>query len=387
MENVRPSILQDADDPLFISLTGAPIRFGRLVTAFFQRVTGLHINTTRIRSMEATECATLLSRNEVTVAQRDSLQKVSGHSDITSEKYYEMLDRKRDMDNAIQVHQKLLSPTAKKHTSDAEHFSHSSPPTKRSRQRSSPSFPSESRQRPRSDLEECDADSGVSDISDTDSQQHRQQDSWSPPQSAYREQHPRSPSFPSESRQRPRSDLEECDADSGVSDISDTDSQQHKQRSPPQSAYREQHPRSPSFPSESRQRPRSDLEECDADSGVSHRQQDSWSPPQSSSVAAYRERLDPRSPSQPNSGLDSTVGILHPSIANRSGSKIPWTDIEINIVGTWCTKFYEQHGNHNVVASCLLYILNDSDIRKHFHPRHVMDNTRLRWAWEKYKKQ
>ena len=304
--------MQGVDDPLFISLTGVPIRFGRLVTAFFQRVTGLHINTTRIRSMEATECATLLDRNEVTVAQRDSLQKVSGHSGKTSKKFYEMLDRKRDMDNAIQIHQKMLSPTKKTSTSDAEHSSerYSSSPAKRLRQRSPLG---------------------------KDLDRHNQ--------------HPRSPSSssssPSESRQRqrqqPRSarhDLE--DSDSALSDLSDTDSP---------------------------------------------RRADSRCPPQSSSAGAYRERRpDPRSPSQSDNHLDSTVGRLHPSIANRSGTKIPWTDIEMHIVGTWCKSFCAQHGNHNVVASCLRYILNDSDIRQHFHPRHVMDNTRLRWAWEKYKK-
>jgi hypothetical protein len=192
-----------------------------------------------------------------------------------------------------------------------------------------------------------------------------------------------------------------------LSDLSDTDSPRRADsRSPPQSssagAYQEQHPRSPSSSSSSlsesrqRQQPRSahhDLE--DSDSALSDlsdtdspRRADSRPPPQLSSAGAYHERRpDPRSPSQSDNHLDSTVGRLHPSIANRSGSKIPWTDIEMHIVGTWCKSFCTQHGNKNVVASCLRYILNDSDVRQHFHPRHVMDNTRLRWAWEKYKKQ
>jgi hypothetical protein len=261
----------------------------------------------------------------------------------------------------------------------------------------------------------------LSDLSDTDSP--RRADSRSPPQSssagAYQEQHPRSPSSssnsPNESRQRqqPRSerhDLEDSDSalsNSALSDLSDTDSPRRADsRSPPQSssagAYQEQHPRSPSSSSSSlsesrqRQQPRSahhDLE--DSDSALSDlsdtdspRRADSRPPPQLSSAGAYHERRpDPRSPSQSDNHLDSTVGRLHPSIANRSGSKIPWTDIEMHIVGTWCKSFCAQHGNKNVVASCLRYILNDSDVRQHFHPRHVMDNTRLRWAWEKYKKQ
>ncbi len=81
----------------------------------------------------------------------------------------------------------------------------------------------------------------------------------------------------------------------------------------------------------------------------------------------------------------SSVGLLHPCIADSSGRRVPWTDNEISIVGTWCTRYKSQHpGNINVVAGCLRYILNDNDVRQQFHPHHVLDSTRLRWGWQKY---
>lgn len=79
----------------------------------------------------------------------------------------------------------------------------------------------------------------------------------------------------------------------------------------------------------------------------------------------------------------SNVGLLHPC-HEETGRRVLWTAEEIQIVGKFCTQHPE---SINVVSMCLKFIMADPNIRQHFHPHHIADSTRLRWGWEKYKKQ
>ena len=108
VEIVRPKLMEEANDPLFISLSGSAIRIGRYVSAFFNRVCGLHINTTTIRSIIATESAFLYSKGEISTAARDSIQHISGHSGITAQKYYQKRSRVQDIENSSSVINHLL---------------------------------------------------------------------------------------------------------------------------------------------------------------------------------------------------------------------------------------------------------------------------------------
>ena len=79
------------------------------------------------------------------------------------------------------------------------------------------------------------------------------------------------------------------------------------------------------------------------------------------------------------------IGVLHPCL-HASGRRVTWSAVECSIIGKWCSQHQQQHPESvNVVSKCLRYILNDSQVRQHFHPHHVMDSTRLRWGWEKFK--
>ena len=106
---VRPKLMENGTDPLFISLTGSAVRIGRYVSAFFKRVCGLHITTTTIRSIIATESACLFSNGKISASARDSIQNINGHSGITAQKYYQKRSRIDDMENASTVINQLLS--------------------------------------------------------------------------------------------------------------------------------------------------------------------------------------------------------------------------------------------------------------------------------------
>jgi hypothetical protein len=108
--DVRPQLKEGPQDPLFISLTGTPLRFGRLVTDFFKRIADLHISVTTIRAVIATGAASLLGNDIITIEEHEGVSYTSGHSGATVLKYYKKQDRKRDMANATEVHRKLLKP-------------------------------------------------------------------------------------------------------------------------------------------------------------------------------------------------------------------------------------------------------------------------------------
>ena len=106
---IRPKCMEGPGDPLFITFSGTRLRVGRFVTAFYKRVLGLNINTTRIRCIVETESAQLLLTGKINQEQRDSVLNQNGHSSITSQKYYQKRSRTRDMNCAEDVHKQLVT--------------------------------------------------------------------------------------------------------------------------------------------------------------------------------------------------------------------------------------------------------------------------------------
>jgi len=125
LDDVRPKLKQNPTDPLFIGITGKELRVGRLVTSFFKRVLNLNIHTTRIRSIIATECATLLARGEISNEANESMNCISGHSGITAKKSYIKRSRIDDIQSAKFVHKKMLRETALEDVlADEQHHEH-----------------------------------------------------------------------------------------------------------------------------------------------------------------------------------------------------------------------------------------------------------------------
>jgi len=106
---VRPKCMEGLQDPLFITFSGTPLRVGRFVTAFYKRILGLNINTTRIRCIVETESSQLLFDDKISQGQRDSVLNQNGHSSITSQKYYQKRSRMRDMNYVEDVHRQLVT--------------------------------------------------------------------------------------------------------------------------------------------------------------------------------------------------------------------------------------------------------------------------------------
>ena len=250
LSDVRPKIKLNPTDPLFIGITGNEVRVGRLVTAFFKRVLDLNINTTRIRSIVATECAELFARGEISNTANESMHNISGHCGITAKKYYIKRSRIDDIKSAKFVHQKMLRLDVETETAALE------------------------------DLNETD-------ISGPDNGAELM-------------------NLACESDTR---------AIQSVSMASSDMSSLHQQAT---------------------QIPASD------------------------------------------------IGSLHPQ-GNSESSRINWTSKEISIAGLWSQRFRKTHpDNKNVAAKCLQYILNDDEARKHFHPHHLMDSTRIRWGIQQF---
>ena len=109
MVHFRPQQFgQDPDDYLFISQKNKPVSVGTLVIRFFKRTLGLHITTTRIRSMVETESEQLREDGQISAADRTSILNINGHSGATADKHYVKKSRMGDVDHAQAVFQKLI---------------------------------------------------------------------------------------------------------------------------------------------------------------------------------------------------------------------------------------------------------------------------------------
>lgn len=109
MVHFRPQQFgQDPDDYLFISQKNKPVSVGTLVIRFFKRTLGLHITTTRIRSMVETESEQLREDGQISAADRTSILNINGHSGATADKHYVKKSRMGDVGHAQAVFQKLI---------------------------------------------------------------------------------------------------------------------------------------------------------------------------------------------------------------------------------------------------------------------------------------
>jgi hypothetical protein len=364
----RPQLMEGPKDPLFISLTGTPLRFGRLVTDFFKRITDLHISVTTIRAVVATGAVSLRGNGVITNEQLEGVSNTSGHKGETVHKYYQKQDRTRDMHNATTVHRKLLNPAHLEESTidvnilDCGPFMSRSPIID-----DAPlvafitSAYSDNLLHPLADdavtlhTEPCAVD--VTEPSHCD----QTQSPLGAVTASIERQAPQSPlgaAIASIERQAPQSPL-----GAAIASI---------ERRAPQAWDQTQSPLGAAIASIERRAPQA---------------WDQTQPPLGAVTASIERRAPPAwTVTQPIvASAVSSVGLLHPSIAD-SGRKIPWTETEINIVGTWCERYKALHpDNTYVVAGCLRYILNDSDVRRHFHPHHLMDSARLRWGWKRYR--
>lgn len=86
------------DEPLWLTYYGNAIGdAGKRVTRFFKRTLGLHISTTRIRSLVETEVHKLFKQGRVTQEQKMSVQNINGHSSEVTEAFYLMEQREEDV--------------------------------------------------------------------------------------------------------------------------------------------------------------------------------------------------------------------------------------------------------------------------------------------------
>ena len=109
MEHFRPlQFGQGPDDYLFITQKNKPVSVGTLVIRFFKRTLGLHITTTRIRSMVETESEQLREDGQISAADRTSILNINGHSGATADKHYVKKSRMGDVGHAQTVFQKLI---------------------------------------------------------------------------------------------------------------------------------------------------------------------------------------------------------------------------------------------------------------------------------------
>jgi hypothetical protein len=142
---MRPNLLENDDDPLFITFQGSKLRIGRFVTAFFKRTLSLNISTTTIRCIVETQSSDLLLRGEISQEARDSVLTVNGHSSITSkvfwycyycitllisfklQKYYQKRSRTQDVAHVDKVHRRLVASSGPSATSaeDKEDYAES----------------------------------------------------------------------------------------------------------------------------------------------------------------------------------------------------------------------------------------------------------------------
>ena len=342
----RPQLMEGPKDPLFISLTGTPLRFGRLVTGFFKRIINLHISVTTIRAVVATGAVSLRGNGAITVEQLEGVNNTSGHNGKTVQKYYQKQDRTRDMHNASTVHRKLLNLAHLEESTIDVNILDCGPFMCR------PSFPIIDDVRLVDSITSACSENLLHSIADEAvtlnvTEPCAAVDVTVP---SYRDQ-TQSPlplgaaAASIERRAPPAWDQTQSPLPLGAAAAS------NKRQAPP--AW---------------DQTQSSLPLGAAAASIERRAPPAWTVRQPIVASAV-----------------SSVGLLHPSIAN-SGRKIHWTETEINIVGTWCERYKAQHpGNTYVVAGCLRYILNDSDVRQHFHPHHLMDSARLRWGWERYK--
>jgi hypothetical protein len=74
---------------------------------------------------------------------------------------------------------------------------------------------------------------------------------------------------------------------------------------------------------------------------------------------------------------------------DEPNKKAPWTDFEIETVGLWISRLLQDRPNlkFKAVQLCLEHIRGNEQLRQRFHPFHIVDSNRLRYAWITWKRQ
>jgi hypothetical protein len=334
---IRPKCMEGPSDPLFITFSGTRLRVGRFVTAFYKRVLGLNINTTRIRCIVETESAQLLLTGKINQEQRDSVLNQNGHSSITSQKYYQKRSRTRDMNCAEDVHKQLVTappaPVVDEEVLECD-----------GNENDGDSFESET-------LHPC----GLSNCTCID---FRQCDRFLACQF--------------------------CGHGWDVHGLESAPILRYSAQRNMVGAARhvEVVPLTPSIfssPTNIRLAPFAVSNLGDASPTIVAR---SITPFVGSNLGGASPTIVARSITP---FVGSNIGALHPCLNEKSSRRVTWTDMEVQIVGKWCKQYESQHGhNNNVVSNCLKYLLSDTELRQHFHPHHLMDSTRLRWGYQKF---
>ena len=339
LQKFRPRIKENPKDPLFISLSGNVIRVGRFVAAFFKRVAGLNITTTTIRSIVATESATLLNTGAITAEARDSIQNISGHSGETSKKYYQKRSRLRDMENATLVHSKILGmPTSD--IPDSNDLDNISPAQALDDDNNDDYFI------------ELDNMFATPDSNDLDN------------------------ISPAQALDDDNNDDYFIELDNMFATPTGATTTGLLHPFPPLDSVLRVSYGSPTIPATIT------TPTGATTTGLLH----PFPPLDSVLRVSYGSPTNPATIATPTGA--TTTGLLHPFPPLDSVRRVPWSPKEISIVGTWCKRFREQHpGNINVVAKCLEFINKNDKVKEHFHPHHVMDSARLRWGWQKYQEE
>jgi hypothetical protein len=384
----RPQLMEGRNDPLFISLTGTPLRFGRLVTGFFKRIINLHISVTTIRAVVATGAVSLHGNGVITIEQLEGVSNTSGHNGKTVQKYYQKQDRTRDMHNASTVHRKLLNLAHFEESTIDVNILDCGPFMCR------PSSPIINDAPLVASITSPCSENLLHSIADEADTLHFTEPcavDVTEPSHWDQTQQTQSPLGATAAGNKRRAPLvwDQTQSPLGAATTS------IERRAPPAWDQTQSPLGAATTSIERRAPPAWDQTQQTqsplgaATTSIERRAPPAWTATQSP-LGAATTSIERRAPpawtvTQPIvASAPSSLGLLHPSIAD-SGRKIPWTETEINIVGTWCERYKAQHpGNTYVVAGCLRYILNDSDVRRHFHPHHLMDSARLRWGWKRY---
>lgn len=94
------SAIESPNDPLWVDWKGNPeTDIGRLVTRYFRKKLDLHITTTAIRSLVETQAQDLFEQGIISLADRESVSHINGHTSQIARTYYVERDRVRDIFN------------------------------------------------------------------------------------------------------------------------------------------------------------------------------------------------------------------------------------------------------------------------------------------------
>ena len=107
MDWVRPKLMEAAEDPLFVNMSGTQLRLGRALTDFFKRILSINISSTTIRSIVETESAVKVLAGDMSPSEKVCVENINGHSGRTAKKFYEKRSIVDDAALAVVVHRKL----------------------------------------------------------------------------------------------------------------------------------------------------------------------------------------------------------------------------------------------------------------------------------------